>query len=83
MTTETKADAVMRLAFPPCWPVSAAFKSGCRAKLSAMLDGAASPAMPYLYGSHEAAQYLDGQQHGETLAGELLGFCCDHAHSHS
>jgi len=37
--------------------------------------------MPYLYGSHEAAQYLDGQQHGETLAGELLGFCCDPAHS--
>lgn len=82
MTTETnKADAVMRLAFPPCWPVSAAFKSGCRAKLAVLLDGAASPTMPYRYGSHEAAQYLDGQQHGETLAGELLGFCCDPAHS--
>lgn len=80
-TTETKADAVMRLAFPPCWPVSAAFKSGCRAKLAVLLDGAASPSIPYLYGSHEAAQYLDGQQHGETLAGELLGFCCDPSHS--
>ncbi len=73
MTTESKAEAVMRLAFPPCWPVTAAFKSGCRSRLAVLLDGAASASMPYLYGSPEAAQYLEGQQHGETLAGELLG----------
>lgn len=76
MTTESKAEAVMRMAFPPCWPASVAFKAGCRSQLAALLDGVSPTGMPYLYGSQEAAQYRDGQQHGETLAAELLGICC-------
>lgn len=79
MNPDTKADAVMRIAFPPCWPASVAFKSGCRSQLAALLDGISPTGMPYLYGSAEAAQYRDGQNYGEKLAADLRGICCDHA----